>query len=113
MPWPEEKLVARRPVMERPAVTAAAACSPSGSMKIRGRPEMLRWPLAASSAQYSPICVEGVMGYAPAASVDSRSHMITAVLPSIACRMPGYLKVRFELILFLSLKLAESAWARL
>src|ERR1051326_1595026 len=95
MPLPEEKLAARSPVMERPAVTAAAACSPSGSMKMRGRPETLMWPLAVSSAQYSPICVEGVMGYAPAASVDSRSHMMTAVLPSIASRMPGNLKVLF------------------
>ena len=47
------------------------------------------WPFAVSSAQYSPICVDGVIGYAPAASVDSRSHMMTAVLPSIACRIPG------------------------
>ena len=44
------------------AVTAAAACSPSGSMKIRGRPETLMCPAAAASAQYSPICVEGVIG---------------------------------------------------
>ncbi len=62
MPWPEEKLAARSPVMAMPAVTAAAACSPSGSMKISGRPEMLMWPAAAASAQNSPICVDGVIG---------------------------------------------------
>src|SRR5205807_10132549 len=91
--WPEEKFVDRKPVIESPAVTPAAACSPSGSMNISGRPEMFRCPLADSSAQYSPICVDGVIGYAPAASLDSRSHMMTAVLPSIASRTPGYLKV--------------------
>ena len=48
--------------MDKPAVTAAAACSPSGSMNINGRPEILMCPVAAASAQYSPICVEGVMG---------------------------------------------------
>jgi hypothetical protein len=26
------------------------------------RSEMLRWPAAEASAQYSPICVDGVMG---------------------------------------------------
>ncbi len=62
MPCPEEKFAARRPVIARPAVTAAAACSPSGSMKISGRPETLMWPWATASAQYSPICVEGVIG---------------------------------------------------
>jgi hypothetical protein len=31
------------------------------------------------------------MGKAPAASLDSRSHIITAALPSIAIRRPGYL----------------------
>ena len=61
-PWAEEKLVARNPDMAMPAVTAAAACSDSGSTKISGRPETLRWPLATSSAQNSPIWVEGVMG---------------------------------------------------
>ncbi|HMS71069.1 MAG TPA: hypothetical protein PKD18_23140, partial [Saprospiraceae bacterium] len=45
------------------------------------------------SAQYSPICVEGVIGYAPAASVDSLSHMIAAVFPSRAMRLPGYFTV--------------------
>jgi hypothetical protein len=48
--------------MAMPAVTAAAACSPSGSMKMSGRPEMFRWPAAAASAQNSPIWVEGVIG---------------------------------------------------
>jgi hypothetical protein len=62
MPWPDEKLAARSPVMAIPAVTAAAACSPSGSTKISRRPETFRWPAAAASAQYSPICVEGVIG---------------------------------------------------
>src|ERR1035437_6658311 len=68
-------------------------------MKISGRPEILMWPFADSSAQYSPICVEGVIGYAPAASVDSRSHIITAVLPSTACRIPGYRNSRCVLML--------------
>ena len=62
MPWPDEKFADRMPVIDMPAVTAAAACSPSGSMKIRGRPETLMCPAAAASAQYSPICVEGVIG---------------------------------------------------
>jgi hypothetical protein len=31
------------------------------------------------------------MGNAPAASVDSRSHMMAAVFPSIATGLPGYL----------------------
>ena len=62
MPWPEEKLAERNPVIDMPAVTAAAACSPSGSTKMRGRPEMFRCPAAAASAQYSPICVDGVIG---------------------------------------------------
>ena len=101
MPWPDEKLAARRPVIESPAVTAAAACSPSGSMKISGRSDILMWPAAAASAQYSPICVDGVIGYAPAASVDSRSHIITAVFPSIALRTPGYLNF-FSLFAILS-----------
>ena len=61
-PGPDEKFAARRPVIDMPAVTAAAACSPSGSTKISGRPQMFRCPLGASSAQYSPICVEGVIG---------------------------------------------------
>ncbi len=39
-PWAEEKLTARSPVMAMPAVTAAAACSDSGSTKISGLPEM-------------------------------------------------------------------------
>ena len=75
--------------MDSPAVTAAAACSPSGSTNISGRPEMLRCPLAADSAHCSPIWVDGVIGYAPAASVDSRSHSETAVFPSTAVRTPG------------------------
>jgi hypothetical protein len=45
-PWADEKLVARSPVIDMPAVTPAAACSLSGSMKISGLSEMLRWPLA-------------------------------------------------------------------
>ncbi len=61
-PCADEKLTARRPVMAMPAVTPAAACSDSGSRKIRGRPDMLTCPAAAASAQYSPIWVEGVMG---------------------------------------------------
>jgi hypothetical protein len=48
--------------MDMPAVTPAAACSLSGSTKISGRWLTLRWPEAASCAQYSPICVDGVMG---------------------------------------------------
>ena len=62
MPWPDEKLVARSPVMDMPAVTPAAACSLSGSTKISGLSLMFRCPAATSSAQYSPICVDGVMG---------------------------------------------------
>src|SRR6056297_1917685 len=89
MPWPDEKLLARSPDIDRPAVTAAAACSPSGSTKISGRPDVFRCPLAAASAQYSPIWVDGVIGYAPAASVLSRSQRMTAVLPSTAARVPG------------------------
>ncbi len=61
-PCADEKLVARRPVMAMPAVTPAAACSDSGSTKISGLSEMFRWPAATSSAQYSPICVDGVIG---------------------------------------------------
>jgi hypothetical protein len=61
-PCPDEKLTARRPVIAMPAVTPAAACSDSGSMKIRGLSEIFRCPAATSSAQYSPICVEGVIG---------------------------------------------------
>jgi hypothetical protein len=61
-PCADEKLLARSPVIAMPAVTPAAACSDSGSMKISGLFEMLRCPLATSSAQYSPICVEGVIG---------------------------------------------------
>src|SRR5271165_215091 len=106
MPCPDEKLVERSPVIDSSAVTAAAACSPSGSMKISGRPEMLMCPLADSSAQYSPIWVDGVIGYAPAASLDSRSHMITAVLPSIACRTPGNRKVCLALMVWLALTFA-------
>ena len=50
------------PVIDKPAVTAAAECSPSGSMNMSGRPEILTCPAAAASAQYSPICVDGVIG---------------------------------------------------
>jgi hypothetical protein len=35
-PWAEVKFTARRPVIAMPAVTPAAACSDSGSMKISG-----------------------------------------------------------------------------
>jgi hypothetical protein len=62
MPWPLEKLAERSPVMLIPAVTAAAACSPSGSKKRSRRPLTLVFPLAMASAQPSPIWVEGVMG---------------------------------------------------
>ncbi len=41
---------------------AAAAVTAGLSMKINGRSAMFRCPAAAASAQYSPICVEGVMG---------------------------------------------------
>ncbi len=46
MPWADEKLVARRPDMDMPAVTAAAACSDSGSTKTSGRPATLMCPFA-------------------------------------------------------------------
>ena len=62
MPWPEEKLAERSPIIDMPAVTPAAACSPSGSKKISRRPLTLGVPLAAASAQPSPICVDGVIG---------------------------------------------------
>ena len=62
MPCPLEKFVARSPVMLIPAVTPAAACSPSGSKKIRFRPKTFFWPAATAKAQPSPIWVEGVMG---------------------------------------------------
>ena len=61
-PCADEKLVARKPVIAMPAVTPAAACSDSGSMKISGLSEMLMCPCATASAQYSPICVNGVIG---------------------------------------------------
>ncbi len=61
-PCADEKLVARRPDIDMPAVTAAAACSDSGSTNTSGRPETLTCPFAVSSAQYSPICVDGVIG---------------------------------------------------
>src|SRR3990172_8518121 len=90
MPWPLEKFVARRPVMLMPAVTAAAACSPWGSKKIRRRPLTLVWPAAIAAAQPSPICVEGVIGYAPAPSLAAVSTLTTAPLPSSATGRPGY-----------------------
>ncbi len=62
MPWPDEKLAERRPVMAMPAVTAAAACSPSGSKKISRRPLTLSRPAATATAQPSPIWVDGVIG---------------------------------------------------
>ncbi len=62
MPWPLEKLVDRSPDMLIPAVTAAAACSPSGSKKISLRPLTFCLPAATATAQPSPICVDGVMG---------------------------------------------------
>ena len=62
MPCEEVKFTARIPVIDSPAVTPAAACSDSGSMKMSGRPAVFRCPAATASAQYSPICVEGVIG---------------------------------------------------
>ena len=62
MPWPEEKLAERRPVIAMPAVTPAAACSPSGSKKISRRPLTLSLPCAAATAHPSPIWVDGVIG---------------------------------------------------
>ena len=62
MPWPLEKLVARSPTMLIPAVTAAAACSPSGSKKRRRRPLTFGVPAATASAQPSPNRVDGVNG---------------------------------------------------
>src|SRR5512133_2602898 len=90
MPWPLEKLAARRPVMLMPAVTAAAACSPSGSKKRSLRPLTLRFPSATAAAHPSPIWVDGVIGYAPAASPAAVSMSTTAVLPSMADGVPGY-----------------------
>ena len=48
--------------MLNPAITPAAACSPSGSKKIKLRPFTFVAPAATAAAQPSPICVEGVMG---------------------------------------------------
>jgi hypothetical protein len=62
IPCPLEKFVARRPVMLIPAVTAAAACSPSGSKKISGLPFTFVFPAAIAAAHPSPIWVEGVIG---------------------------------------------------
>jgi hypothetical protein len=45
-----------------PAVTPAAACSPSGSKNRSRRPFTLVVPAAFAAAQPSPICVDGVMG---------------------------------------------------
>ncbi len=61
-PWPLEKFADRRPVRLMPAVTAAAACSPSGSKKMSRRPFTFFVPAATAAAQPSPICVEGVIG---------------------------------------------------
>src|SRR5687768_7335143 len=90
IPCPLEKFVARRPIMLMPAVTAAAACSPSGSKKSSRRPLTFGRPCATASAQPSPICVDGVIGYAPAPSLAAVSISTTAVLPSRAVRTPGY-----------------------
>ena len=90
MPWPLLKFVARRPVMLMPAVTAAAACSPSGSKKIRRRPLTFGVPAAIAAAKPSPIWVEGVIGYAPAASPAAVSISTIAPLPSSAEGTPGY-----------------------
>src|ERR1044071_5550791 len=89
MPWPLEKFEARRPAMLMPAVTAAAACSPSGSKNSKDRPLTFFLPSATAWAQPSPICVDGVIGYAPAASPAAGSIATPAVLPSIAVRTPG------------------------
>ena len=62
IPWPLEKFVDRSPTMLMPAVTPAAACSPSGSKNRSRRPFTLVWPCATASAQPSPICVDGVIG---------------------------------------------------
>ena len=62
MPCPLEKFVERRPDIDIPAVTAAAACSPSGSKNSSRRPFTLRFPSATATAQPSPICVDGVIG---------------------------------------------------
>ncbi len=62
MPCPLEKFVARSPDIAMPAVTAAAACSPSGSKKSSRRPNTLRRPSATAAAHPSPICVDGVIG---------------------------------------------------
>src|SRR3970282_2524143 len=91
MPSPLEKLVARSPVMLMPAVTAAAACSPSGSKNSRERPLTFSLPAATACAQPSPICVGGVMGYAPAPSLAAVSISTMAPLPSVHVRTHGYL----------------------
>jgi len=62
MPCPEEKFAERSPTIDIPAVTPAAACSPSGSKKMSRRPFTLSLPWAAATAHPSPIWVEGVIG---------------------------------------------------
>src|SRR5690606_25117918 len=89
MPCPLEKFVARSPAMLMPAVTAAAACSPSGSKNRSRRPNALGWPAATACAHPSPICVDGVIGYAPAPSLAAVSISTTALLPSRATSSPG------------------------
>src|SRR3972149_6389610 len=90
MPWPLEKFVALRPDMLMPAVTAAAACSPSGSKNSSLRPCTFGVPAATAAAHPPPLWVDGVMGYAPAPSLAAVSISTTAVLPSTAVGMPGY-----------------------
>ncbi len=109
IPWPLEKLVARSPVMDRPAVTAAAACSPSGSKKMRRRPCTFVLPAATAAAHPSPIWVDGVIGYAPAASPAAVSIATTAVLPSTAAGTPGYLGAALGLRIFMR-DYPRSAW---
>ena len=78
------------PIMLMPAVTAAAACSPSGSKNSSRRPFTLRLPSATAAAQPSPICVDGVIGYAPAASLAAVSIATTALLAIQRLAPPGY-----------------------
>ena len=75
--------------MLMPAVTAAAACSPSGSKNSSRRPFTLRLPSATACAHPSPICVDGVIGYAPAASPAAVSISTIALDPSSAIITPG------------------------
>jgi hypothetical protein len=75
--------------MLMPAVTAAAACSPSGSKKISCRPFTFGFPAAIAAAHPSPIWVEGVIGYAPAPSLAAVSTWTVAPVPSVATGIPG------------------------